>query len=161
MEALPWFWVWIVLAAVLLVGEMLTTSFFMLPFALGAAVAALTEALGGNLIWQWVAFIVISVISLILFRPLAKRITPRNSQKSGVDRLIGSIGKVLEGTSLAGEGRARVGTEVWNVVTEDGGVPPVGSVIEVLAVDGAHLVVRVAEANAAELQRPGCPVDGQ
>ncbi len=29
MEALPWFWIWVVVAAVFFVGEMLTTSFFL------------------------------------------------------------------------------------------------------------------------------------
>jgi len=145
METIPWFWVWVVLAAALSVGEMLTTSFFMLPFALGAAVAALIEAFGGDLVWQWVVFTVVSVVALILFRPLARRITPTATQKSGVDRLIGMSGKVIEGQSLAGEGRARVSTEVWNVVTEDGGRPPVDSTIEVLAVEGAHLIVHVTE----------------
>ena len=98
METIPWFWVWVVLAAALSVGEMLTTSFFMLPFALGAAVAALIEAFGGDLVWQWVVFTVVSVVALILFRPLARRITPTTTQKSGVDRLIGMSGKVIEGS---------------------------------------------------------------
>ena len=157
MEAVPWFWVWVVLAAALSVGEMLTTSFFLLPFALGAAVAALIEALGVDLVWQWVAFTVVSIVALVLFRPLAPRITPKTSQKSGVDRLIGMSAKVIEGQSLAGEGRARVGTEVWNVVTEDGKRPPVDSTIEVLAVDGAHLIVSViAQPQSAQNENQRC-----
>lgn len=145
MEALPWFWFWVILAAVLSVGEMLTTSFFLLPFAIGAAVAAVIQALGGDLLWQWLAFTILSVIALILFRPLAKRITNQNPQKSGVDRLIGTIGKVIEGQSLAGEIRARVGTEVWNVVTDDGSRLAVDCAVEVVAVEGAHLIVRRVE----------------
>ena len=145
MEALPWFWFWIILAAALSVGEILTASFFLLPFALGAAIAAVIEALGGNLLWQWLAFVVLSVIALILFRPLAKRITNQNPQRSGVDRLIGTIGKVIEGQSLAGENRVRVGTEIWNVVSEDGSTLAVDCAIEVVAVEGAHLIVRAVE----------------
>ncbi|MDR3308203.1 MAG: NfeD family protein [Coriobacteriales bacterium] len=145
MEALPWFWIWVVLTAALCVGEMFTGSFFMLPFAVGAAVAAVANALGAPLPIQWVLFIVISLIALFLLRPFAKKVTIETAKKSGVDRLVGSIGVVIRGDAPEGEARARVDREEWNVLTEDGSVPQVNTRVRVMGVDGTHLIVRVEQ----------------
>jgi membrane protein implicated in regulation of membrane protease activity len=145
MLALPWFWIWVVLAAALYVGEMLSTSFYLLPFAIGATVAAITSLLGGPLWLQWLLFIVISVITLIALRPVAKRISITRPEKSGVDRLIGMVGEIIEGNAPSGEQRARIAREVWNVTIADDAVLPVGTSVRVIGVDGVHLIVEVAD----------------
>jgi membrane protein implicated in regulation of membrane protease activity len=144
MFIVPWFWIWLVLAAILAVGEMLTASFFLLPFALGAAIAAVAHFLGAPLWLQWAAFIVVSIVALFALRPLAKRLTATAEQgTSGVDRLIGETGLIIEGNTPAGEMRARIDREVWNVACEDAAAMPlaVGTPVRVLRVDGTRLLV--------------------
>jgi membrane protein implicated in regulation of membrane protease activity len=166
MESLPWFWIWVILAAVLCVGEMLAASFFMLPFAIGAGTAAIASALNAPLWLQFVVMIAVSVIALILIRPLARRITRNNVEKTGVDRLVGRVGVVIErGGSLGGgnlggdRSRSETGSftpgsefcvsverDEWNAVCDNGATLPPGAEIEVLRVEGAHLVVQPAAA---------------
>lgn len=139
----PWIWVWIVLAAALYIGEMLTFTFFLLPFAVGATVSIFACAFGAELWLQWVLFIVVSISALVVVRPLAKRLQ-RNAptEKSGVDRLIGCDGVILEQTAPSGESRARVIREVWNVATEGDDVLQPGDKIMVLRVEGTKLIVQ-------------------
>ncbi|MDR2586935.1 MAG: NfeD family protein [Coriobacteriales bacterium] len=140
-----WFWIWLVLAAALYVGEMLTTTFFLLPFGVGATVAFVALLLGAPLWLQWIIFITVSVVALIAFRPLARRLTATAEQtKSGVDRLIGMTGNIIEGNAPSGEMRARIAREVWNVATETGEHLPVDTSVKVLRVDGVHLIVEKA-----------------
>jgi membrane protein implicated in regulation of membrane protease activity len=47
-----WFWVWTVLAAALIVGEIFTAGFFLLPFGLGAVVAAALNWLDLAIGWR-------------------------------------------------------------------------------------------------------------
>jgi membrane protein implicated in regulation of membrane protease activity len=172
-EALPWFWIWIVLAAALCVGEMLTMSFFMLPFAAGAAVAAVACVLGAPLWLQFALLIAVSIIALAVLRPLASRITKNNVEKAGVDRLIGSTGVVIASgvdaaaaagavaTAAAGavadtatdaspagaardkqEFRVLVQRDEWNALSDDGAVLPADTRVEVLRVEGTHLIVK-------------------
>jgi membrane protein implicated in regulation of membrane protease activity len=138
---LPWFWIWVVLAAALYVGEMLATSFFLLPFAFGTTFAAIAALLGAPLWLQWLLFVAISIVALFLLRPLAKRISKNRPEKSGVDRLIGMTGEIIEGNAPSGEQRARVAREVWNVTVVGDAVLALGAPIRVVAVDGVHLVV--------------------
>jgi len=128
--------------ATLLIGELLTTTFFLLPFGLGAALAALANGLGANLALQWAVFVVISTLGLIFLRPLAKKITQKETPKTGVDRLVGLSGTIVEGGTNA-TSRARVDRDIWNVFTEDGSFPPLDSEVLVLSVEGNRLLVRV------------------
>lgn len=52
-----WFWAWLLLAAVFAVLEVFDREYYTLPWAFGAAAAALLEALHAPLAWQWVAFV--------------------------------------------------------------------------------------------------------
>src|SRR5947207_15237440 len=64
--------VWIIAAVVLAVGEMLTLSFFLAPFAAGALLAALVSAVGGGLIASWAIFAITSLLLLLVVRPIAR-----------------------------------------------------------------------------------------
>jgi membrane protein implicated in regulation of membrane protease activity len=141
---LPWFWIWVVLAAALYVGEMLTTTFFLLPFAFGSTFSAIAALFGAPPWLQWLLFIVISIVSLIALRPLAKRISKDRPEKSGVDRLVGMTGEIIEGNAPSGEQRARIAREVWNVQIVGATVLAVGAAVRVTGVDGVHLIVEPA-----------------
>ena len=152
MEALPWFWIWIVLAAALCVGEMLTASFFMLPFAVGAGAAALANAVGAPLWMQFLLLVAVSITALVTLRPLANLVSKGSSEKAGAERLVGGIGVVIEsgvgdistgGSSTKGrEFRVLVERDEWNATCSDNAALAVGTEIEVLRVEGAHLVVK-------------------
>lgn len=77
-----WIWVWVALAVILAIAEIFTPGLFMLPFGIGAAVAALLEFLWpGSIEWQWGAFLVLSAVLLVAFHRIAER--ARRSPDSG------------------------------------------------------------------------------
>lgn len=63
-----WFWVWVGLAVIFTVAEIIEGGGFIGPWALGAAVAAVLELLASPVNWQWAAFIGISSIVFIAWR---------------------------------------------------------------------------------------------
>ncbi len=141
-----WFWVWASLAAILFVAEIFTAGFFMLPFGIGAAVAALLEYLNVSVGWQWVAFVVVSTVSLFLLRRFADRVTHEPPVKMGADRLIGMTGIVTEElTPHSSAGKVRVDREEWRADAPKAGNIPVGTTVVIDAIEGTHLVVRVAK----------------
>lgn len=60
-----WFWAWLLLAAIFAVLEIFDREYFTLPWAFGAAAAALLEALHAPLAWEWIAFLVLSSAVLV------------------------------------------------------------------------------------------------
>ncbi len=144
-----WIWVWILLAVILSIAEIFTAGFFLLPFAIGAAVAALLEFLwpGDSLAWQWMSFVGLSSLLLIVLRRFADRVTHEPPQKVAGDRLLGRSGVVLSTIDSDGSGgMVRVDREEWRAESADGGVLPEGSHITVLAVEGTRLIVEPARA---------------
>ena len=138
-----WFWIWVVLAAVLLIAELLTTGLFMLPFGLGAGIAAAMNAAGLELVWQWLGFLGFSLVFFFSLRSLADRLTHEPPIKTGIDRLVGKTGVVIEDLVPDGRtGMVRVMREDWRADAPGHEPLPTGTQVVVERVEGAHVVVR-------------------
>lgn len=141
-----WLWVWLGLAAILIIGEMLTAGFFLLPFGLGAAAAAVLAFMDAPLIWQWAVFLVASAALLAGLRRFADRVTHEPPEKVGVDRLIGKHGTVIEAVEPGdGRGRVRIEREEWRADTSGSETIHEGARVTVERISGTHLVVRAAD----------------
>lgn len=135
-----WFWMWLILAAVLSIAEIFTAGFVLLPFGIGAAVAAVLNLLSVELVWQWVGFLGVSFASLAVLRRVAERITHEPPQRTGGDRLIGKYGVVTETLDNA-QGHVKVEREDWRA--DAPGYEPLGkgTRVMVVRVEGTHLIV--------------------
>jgi len=147
-----WFWVWAVAAVVLFVGEIFTAGFFLLPFGVGATVAAVIAFLDFSTGVQWAAFILVSTVAFISLRRLADRLTHEPPEKTGSDRLIGKVGSVIEDlTPHSPAGQVRIDREEWRAeVPGSEEIIPVGTRVTVERVEGTHLVVRPEVARISE-----------
>ena len=141
---LPWLWFWVILSAFLIVGEIFTAGFFILPFGIGAATAAGLAWFGVGLVWQWVTFIAVSVGLLLPLKRFADRLSEGASDIGvAADRVIGKIGTVLEEVKPHGiTGRVKLGSEEWRAASDSEESIAEGTAVEVLRIDGTHLVVR-------------------
>ncbi len=96
-----------------------------------------------------IAFIVVSVVAVAFSRPFANRISNSNTGEVGIDRVLNREGVVLEAIDPdSRSGVVRVLSETWSADSADRLPIPVGARVEVLAVEGAHLVVRESETAA-------------
>ena len=136
-------WVlWIVLAALLAVGEVLTLGFLLGLIAVAAVVAGGVAALGGGLAIQLAVFIVGSVASLALIRPIAKRHLRTPAQlRTGTAALVGAKGVVTERVDDL-SGQVKIGGEVWSArAFMEGAVIERGKRVEVAQIEGATALV--------------------
>jgi membrane protein implicated in regulation of membrane protease activity len=132
-----------VLAAVFIIGEILTAGFFLMCFGVGAIVAGLLALLGANMIWQLVIFIVVSLLMFLVSRKLADRVSKEQPPGIGADRFVGKICIVLEEIdNHKNTGRVRMAKEEWRAESDGGNVIAEGSKVIVTRLDGSHLVVR-------------------
>lgn len=141
-----WFWVWVVFAVVLSAAEIFTAGFFLLPIGIGAGVAAVVNYFGFSTGIQWFAFLASSVVLFYLMHGLADRLTHEPPQKMGADRLIGKRGLVIE--SLVPHsplGIVRVEREEWRAETVDDTPVAEGNRVEVLGIEGSHLIVAAVD----------------
>jgi membrane protein implicated in regulation of membrane protease activity len=140
MDSQAWLWFWIGAAVFLSVAEIFTAGFFMLPFGIGAAAAAVMAFFETDEVPQLIVFIVVSAISLYLLRRFV-RIGDEVQHNVGANRFMGQVARVTEEINPAtGEGEVRMETETWRATT-DGGPIAVGTNVKVLEVRGTRLVV--------------------
>ncbi|MBM3259262.1 MAG: NfeD family protein [Candidatus Sericytochromatia bacterium] len=148
---------WLALAAVLLLAEILTTTFFLACLALGALAAAGSIALGHAGQEALVAFSVASVLSMLALRPfMLKMLRPASEVRTNAAAIIGQEGRVTVAIRPdMDEGRVQVGGEDWWAVSSNGEPIAVDCRILVLAVDGSKLTVRPSDDPSPPLVPPG------
>jgi len=134
--------VWLIVAAVLGVAELLTTTFALGIIAAGALVAAGVGALHAPLPFQLLAFAVASGAGLGFVLPVARRhIKQPPLLKTGPAALVGESASVLEEVSRH-SGRVRIGGEEWSARPYDESlVIPVGHLVDVMQIKGATALV--------------------
>ena len=138
----PWV-IWSVLAVVLIVAEILVSGFVLLFFGIGAipaAVAAYFVPHSPSV--QIIVFIITSGVALAFGRKIAMRLTAGAPSNVGADRMLGKAGFVLKEIDPSkASGLVRVDREEWRAVSETGEIIPADVWVEVIRIDGTHLVV--------------------
>jgi membrane protein implicated in regulation of membrane protease activity len=139
----PAWLLWLIAAGLFGVGEMVSLDLVLLMFA-GGALGGMTVALvGGEVVFQLIAFIAVAGILLATVRPIAKRhLTDRTPlQLDGVDTLIGRTAVVTRAVDSTG-GRIKMGADEWSARSQHGGEAfPIGATVRIMQVDGATAVV--------------------
>ncbi len=137
--------VWLVAACLLGLGELHTGGFYLLPFAIGAGLAALVALLGVGAALSGGVFIVSSGFVVLTLRPVAmrhRRLPP--PIRTGAQALVGRRATVLERIANdEGVGCVRIeGGEVWTARSyDDDEVIEAGERVEVVEIRGATALV--------------------
>jgi membrane protein implicated in regulation of membrane protease activity len=135
--------VWLIVAAVLGVAELLTTTLALGLIAVAAVVAAVVGAFDLSFALQLAAFAVAAGAGLVFVRPIALRHLKQPPQlRTGTAALVGRTAVVLEEVTDHG-GRIRIDGEEWSSRTyvDDAPAIPVGAKVDVMQIKGATALV--------------------
>ena len=107
--------IWFVVGAALLAGELLVTAAVLGPIGLAAFGAGVVAALGASSEVQIAAFIVLTLLSLVFARPIAKRhlLSPPPEFRTNAPALVGEEAVVVQEVDRD-SGQVKVGGEVWS-----------------------------------------------
>ena len=136
-----WRWIWTIFAVLMLIGETISLGFFLLPFGVGGALAAVAAWIGWNLAVQWLFFFVGTGAAFLVVRRHISRQDEDDGLLIGPERYVGERGLILETVDMdANTGLVRVHADEWRAIT-DGEPIPEGAEVEVEEVRGTRLVV--------------------
>ena len=140
--------IWAALVVVFLAVEALTAGLASLWFAVGALAALIAGLFGGALWLQITLFIVVSAVTLVLTRPLAKKFINSRTKRTNANRVIGQTARITERIdNIAGTGAASVGGRVWTARSAGGEVIEEGAFVTIRSIEGVKLIVIPAEAS--------------
>lgn len=140
-------YVWLGLAILLCIIEIFTTQLVSIWFVAGAVASAICAGtfLKDHIFWQFVVFVAVSAVALILTRPLVKKLKLFNKTSTNADRNIGCRGVVVtEINELKSTGMVEVRGTKWTARSVDGSVIEEGTTVVVEAIEGVKLMVTPA-----------------
>lgn len=138
--------IWLALFILFLVIEIITVGLTSIWLAGGALAALLLYALGADIIWQIVAFIVVTCILLVFTRPLAVKYMNSNRTKTNYEGVIGKVIRISETVdNMEQTGKASVNGQEWTIRSEDDTILEAGSIAKVVNISGVKLIVKKYE----------------
>jgi membrane protein implicated in regulation of membrane protease activity len=138
---------WIVLAVILAAAEVMSPSFYLAPFALGALLAAVVTGVGAGAVVTTIVFLVSSGLLLGFVRPIARRHLRTPPQlRTGTAALVGMGAVVTQRVDNdAGSGAVKLDGEIWTARAYDGDeVIEAGRRVHVVEIKGATALVSEA-----------------
>lgn len=133
---------WLVLMVVLFGAEIVSVNLTTIWFALGALAAMISSLCGAALWLQILWFLVVSVLTLVLTKPLVKKFVNSKIQATNADMVIGQTCVVIEPIdNLKGTGAVTVGGKTWTARSDTGDVFAPGERVKAVRIEGVKLIV--------------------
>lgn len=134
---------WLAAFLVFLVVEVATPQLVSVWFALGAMGGFICALIAPDWVWlQVVLFIVITALTLLFTRPLAKKHFNNSRVRTNADRLIGMTGAVTRDIdNIASCGEVFIDGKTWSARSEDGKPIPAGVLVSPRRIEGVKLIV--------------------
>ncbi len=137
---------WIALAVAFGIIEAATAQIVTIWFAVGAIGAIVANLLGAKFLVQFLVFVALSVLTLVVARPFLVKFTKTKVQPTNLDMCIGQEALVLEEiNNTNGTGQAKIRGNIWTARSKAGNVIPKDTVVIVDSIDGVKLIVTEKE----------------
>ncbi|MCI5774232.1 MAG: NfeD family protein [Erysipelotrichaceae bacterium] len=137
-----YFWLWIIIFIISLIVEFLTAvqlvSFW---FAIGAIAALIANQLNASFFIQLTIFSIVSILCILMVRPLASNYLRGNIISTNADRAIGQHAALLKEITSDSWGEMKVNNVLWHCTSIDGKPIAKGAMVKVKAIEGAKLIV--------------------
>ena len=127
--------IWLGIIIVAIIVEIITIDLVSIWFAAGGVVALIADLLGASQAIQIALFVIVTTIAIFVTRPIAKKYLRTNIEKTNYDRVIGKHGLVTK----------TVMSTSWLAASVDNNTINEGEYCEIMAIEGAHLVVKKIE----------------
>ena len=135
-------YIWLAIFVVAFIVEIATPSALVsFWFAVGALASMGACALKLSAVVQIILFLVVSLVCLFAVRPIAANMLRGEQIGTGAERIIGRRFHLLKEVTDIANGEIKVNDVLWKVKSSQPFIEK-GTLVEVLAIDGAKLIVR-------------------
>lgn len=134
--------IWLVIAGVCLVIEIMTAGFLVFWLAIGALISMIVSLFTDSILIQTAVFVISSAILIFATKPFVKKFAKTKNVKTNAFSIIGQNGIVTkEIDSINAKGQVKIDGETWSAVGKDDMDIPKGTEVEVLEIKGVKAVV--------------------
>lgn len=135
---------WLAAAVIFGLFEAGAVSLVCLWFMFGSVFAFFSSFFTDNVVVQVLVFLIVSVLSLVFIRPVAKRYVNKYTKGGNINSKINKKGTVVKAIEKGEKGRVKIGDVEWVAVSENEDIPQ-GSKVNVVKIEGNTLLVKNIE----------------
>lgn len=136
--------IWAVAIIVFGIAEAATAQLVSIWFVIGAVAGLISAFCGANFYVQLTVFIAVSVLALVITRPLVKKYIKPKKEHTNADRVLTQDGIVVEEiNNTLGKGQVKVDGKLWTARSENGDIIPEGSIVKTEKISGVKLIVKI------------------
>ena len=134
--------VWLIIAGLFFIAEMITVGFLVFWFGVGALLAMIVSFFTSNIIIQTTVFIVSSAILLLVTKPFVKKFVDVKTTKTNAFSIIGKKALVIKEINSHSVGQIKINGEVWSAEAENDETITEGSEVEIVKINGVNAIVK-------------------
>lgn len=124
---------------VFIVIELATVNLVTIWFAVGSLITLFVSLYVDSEIIQIIIFIIASLVSLVVTKPIASKLKIKNIEPTNSDRYVGKSGEVTKKITPKEKGEVKVLGTIWTAVSDE--TLEVGEEIKVKKIEGVKLIV--------------------
>lgn len=132
---------WLIIAGLFFIGEIITVGFLIFWFGIGALIAMIVSFFTSNIIIQTAIFITSSAILLLATKPLVTKFVDVKSTKTNAFSIIGKKALVIKEINSHSVGQIKINGEIWSAISENDDVISEGSEVEIVQINGVKAIV--------------------
>lgn len=136
--------VWLIIAGLFFIGEIITVGFLVFWFGVGALIAMIVSFFTSNIIIQTTVFVISSAILLLATKPFVKKFVDVKPTKTNAFSIIGKKALVTKEINSHSVGQIKINGEVWSAESQDNDTIEKGSEVEILGINGVKAIVKLA-----------------
>ena len=135
-------YVWLILAGIFVIGEVITSGFLIFWLALGSLIAMVVSFVTDNIIIKTTVFLISSVILILATKPLIKKFANTETVKTNVQSIIGKKGLVTKDiSSINSTGQVKIDGELWSAIGMNDMDISKGTEVKIEEIKGVKVIV--------------------
>lgn len=132
-------------AAIVIFGtlEAVTAQLVSIWFVFGAIAALIASFFNVPFAVQVIIFVAVTVLALVITRPLVKKFINPKRVKTNADKVVGQAGIVVQDiNNVEATGQVKVDGQIWTARSTDNNVIASGNEVIIEKIDGVKLIVK-------------------
>ena len=135
-------YIWLILAGIFLIFEIITTGFLVFWLSIGALITMIVSFFTNNIAIQTAVFVVSSTILIFATKPFVKKFAKTKTVKTNAFSIVGQNAIVIKDIdSINSKGQIKVDGEIWSAVGKNDMNIEKGTEVEVLEIKGVKAIV--------------------
>ncbi len=137
--------IWLLIAGLFFIGEIITVGFLVFWFGVAALIAMISSFFISNIIIQTTIFVISSVFLLFATKPFVKKFIDVKPTNTNAFSIIGQKALVIKEINSHSVGQIKINGEIWSAESDNNSTICEGSEVEIIKISGVKAIVKAVK----------------